>query len=253
MKILNLKLQAVGPFSGVELAFSAPDRGLNLIYGPNEAGKSSALRALSHWLFGFPHLSIDCFTHPNEQLRVGGKLSRDDGEELEFIRRRGNRNTLRGPDDVSVVAEDRLARFLGGLSRETFHALFGIDHERLTAAGEEIRTGHGHLGELLFAAGSGLAGLRQAQETLEQNLEALFKPQGKNPRINKALAEFRETQQELKQNQLSSTEWHEHDRAYHEALSKAEGLRDAIRKSRSEQVRLKRIKSAVPLVARGAY
>lgn len=250
MKILNLKLQAVGPFSGVELGFSACDRGLNLIYGPNEAGKSSALRALSYWLFGFPHLSTDCFIHPNEQLRVGGKLLRDDGEELEFIRRRGNRNTLRGPDDTSVVADERLARFLGGLSRETFHTLFGIDHERLTQAGEEIRTGHGHLGELLFAAGSGLAGLRHAQEMLEQNLDTLFKPQGKNPRINKALAEFRECQDELKRNQLSSNEWQEQDREYREALKKAECLREAIRINRCEQGRLKRIRSATPLVAR---
>lgn len=250
MKILNLKLQAVGPFSGVELDFSARDRGLNLIYGPNEAGKSSALRALSYWLFGFPHLSTDSFIHPNEQLRVGGKLLRDNGEELEFIRRRGNKNTLRGPDDSSVVPEEHLARFFGGVSRDTFQSLFGIDHERLTQAGEEIRTGHGRLGELLFAAGSGLAGLRKAQQTLEENLESLFKPQGKNPQINKALAELRELQEELKRNQLSSSEWQEEDRAYREASRKAECLREAIRSDRVEQGRLKRIRSAISVVAR---
>ncbi len=250
MKILNLKLQAVGPFSGVELAFSRCDQGLQLIYGPNEAGKSSALRALSYLLFGFPHLSTDCFIHSNEQLRVGGKLVRDDGEELEFVRRRGNRNTLRGPDDSSVVPDDRLARFLGGLNRDTFEALFGIDHERLTQAGEEIRTGHGQLGELLFAAGSGLAGLRQAQEKLQQDLESLFKPQGKNPRINKTLAEFRESQDELKRNQLSSTEWLEHDREYHEAVRKAAGLHEEVRAARAEHGRIMRIRKAIPLVAR---
>jgi uncharacterized protein YhaN len=249
MKILNLKLQAVGPFSGVELAFSQRNQGLHLIYGLNEAGKSSALRALTYLLFGFPHLSTDCFVHPNEQLRVGGRLVRDDGEELEIVRRRGNRNTIREADDSTVVPEERLERFLGGMNRETFQALFSIDHERLTQAGEEIRTGHGHLGELLFAAGSGLAGLHQAQETLHQNLEALFKPQGKNPRINKSLAELRECQDELKRSQLSSNEWLEHDREYHEALNKAEGLNQEVRAGRCEQGRLKRIKSAIPLAA----
>ncbi|MGO9463460.1 MAG: AAA family ATPase [Isosphaeraceae bacterium] len=250
MKILNLRLQAVGPFSGVELAFSRCNQGLQLVYGPNEAGKSSALRALSYLLFGFPRLSADCFIHPNEHLRVGGKLVRDDGEELEFVRRRGNQNTLRGLDDSSVVPDERLARFLGGLNRDTFEALFGIDHERLTQAGEEIRTGHGQLGELLFAAGSGLAGLRQAQEKLQQELEALFKPQGKNPRINKTLAEFRESQDELKRNQLSSNEWLEHDREYHEALSKAAGLHEEVRAARAEHGQITRIRQAIPLVAR---
>jgi uncharacterized protein YhaN len=103
MKLLSLNLRAVGPFTGVVLDLSAGEQGLHLIYGPNEAGKTSALRALSHLLFTFPHLSADNFLHPNDQLRVGGKLRHSDGEELEFLRRRGNRNTLRGPDDSSAV------------------------------------------------------------------------------------------------------------------------------------------------------
>ena len=91
MKLLNLSLSAVGPFTGLELDLSAGQEGLHLIYGSNEAGKSSALRAVSHLLFGFPHLSADNFVHSNDQLRVGGKLRHSDGTELEIIRRRGNR------------------------------------------------------------------------------------------------------------------------------------------------------------------
>ena len=152
MKLTTLNLKAVGPFTGVVLDLSAGEQGLHLIYGPNEAGKTSTLRALSHLLFGFPQRSADNFVHPNEQLRIGGTLRHSSGEELEIIRRRGNRNTLRGPDDSSVIADDCLARFMGGLNQDTFKTLFGIDHERLTQAGEEIRTGQGHLGEMLFAA-----------------------------------------------------------------------------------------------------
>jgi uncharacterized protein YhaN len=155
MKLAQLNLKAVGPFTGVVLDLDAGDHGLHLIYGPNEAGKTSALRALSHLLFGFPHVSEDNFVHPNDQLRVGGTLRSSGGEQLEFIRRRGRQNTLRGADDSSVVAVERLARFLGGVDQPTFETLFGIDHERLTQAGEEIRSGKGRLGELLFAAGPG--------------------------------------------------------------------------------------------------
>ena len=55
MKLLTLDLRAVGPFSGAVLDLSAGEHGLHLVYGPNEAGKTSALRALSYLLFGFPH------------------------------------------------------------------------------------------------------------------------------------------------------------------------------------------------------
>ena len=250
MKLLSLNLKAVGPFTGVELDFSAGDHGLHLVYGPNEAGKTSAMRALSYLLFEFPHLSADHFIHPNDQLRVGGKLRRNDGEELEILRRRGKGKTLRGPDDATLVADEQLTRFLGGVNRETFEALFGIDHERLTRAGEEIRTGQGRLGELLFAAGAGLAGLRRAHQSLQQGLDELFKPRAQNPRINKTLNDLRETQEELKQHQLPSEEWQRHDKTYRDALEESERLRGRIRAERGEQARLKRIQSAIALVAR---
>lgn len=127
-------------------------------------------------LFGFPHLSADNFVHPNEQLRVGATLRHSDGGELEILRRRGRGNTLRAADDSTTIPEEWRRRFLGDLNQQTFESLFGIDHERLSQAGEEIRTGKGVLGELLFAAGAGLAGLRRAQQTLQQGLDDLFKP-----------------------------------------------------------------------------
>ncbi len=250
MKWLTLNLKAVGPFTDVVLDLSAGEQGLHLIYGPNEAGKTSTLRALSHLLFGFPQRSADNFVHPNEQLRIGGRLRHSGGDELEVIRRRGQKNTLRGPDDSSIIAEVHIARFLGGINQNTFETMFGIDHERLTQAGEEIRTGQGQLGELLFAAGAGLAGLNQAQKTLQEGLEELYRPRGQNPRINKALAEFRGIQEELKRRQLSSEEWLNHDRSYRETSSAADQIREQVRKDRGEQGRLKRMKSATALVAR---
>ena len=50
MKILRLDLIACGPFSGMSLDLSNGNEGLQLIYGPNEAGKSSALRAIGYLL-----------------------------------------------------------------------------------------------------------------------------------------------------------------------------------------------------------
>ena len=45
MKILALSRRAFGPFTDVTLDFSGGREGLHLVYGPHEAGKSSALRA----------------------------------------------------------------------------------------------------------------------------------------------------------------------------------------------------------------
>ena len=95
-----------------------------------------------------------------------------------------------------------------------------------------------------------MTGLNQAQKKLAQSLDDLFKPRGQNPRINKALAELRGTQEELKRQQLSSEEWQKHDCAYRDATGAAEQIREELRKARSEQGRLKRLRAARPAVVR---
>ena len=75
MKLLTLDLKAVGPFTGAVLDLSAGEHGLHLVYGPNEAGKTSALRALSYLLFGFPVRSADNFVHPIRPASRGGQAA----------------------------------------------------------------------------------------------------------------------------------------------------------------------------------
>ncbi len=55
VRILKFDLRAFGPFSEVCLDLSGGHEGLHVIYGPNEAGKSSALRALVT-VFGIPRV-----------------------------------------------------------------------------------------------------------------------------------------------------------------------------------------------------
>jgi uncharacterized protein YhaN len=250
MRLLRLDLKAVGPFTDLTLDLSAGLQGLHLIHGPNEAGKTSTLRALSYLLFGFPLRTPDDFVHPYDQLRIGAVLRQSDGSVLEVVRRKASKNPLRGPDDSAVVPVEELDRFLGGLDRDSFETLFGIDHARLARAGDEIRSGQGRLGELLFTAGTGLAGLREAQGRLQNQLDELFKPRGQNQRINQALGELRARQEELKNVQLSSEVWQQHEQAYRSADARAGELGDRIAGRQRERNRLERIRGAVPLVAR---
>src|SRR3954451_23513544 len=98
MKILELGLLAFGPFTDVVLDLSGGREGLHLVYGPNEAGKSSALRALRQALFGIPAQSADDLRHTYSKLRIGMRLRSGDGRELAFIRRNGTKNTLLASD-----------------------------------------------------------------------------------------------------------------------------------------------------------
>lgn len=171
MKLLSLDLLAYGPFTDVHLDLAAGNAGLHVIYGPNEAGKSSALRALEALLFGIPARTTDNFRHENAQLRIGGSLQHIDGSCLSIIRRKGNKSTLLTPDNDPL--EDRvLETILGGMDRERFTRLFGIDHLRLHTGGQELMQLGGEVGQSLFSASLGGVPVRARLQALDDEAES---------------------------------------------------------------------------------
>ena len=54
MRFESLRIPAFGPFTNLELTFSAKGGDFHIIYGPNEAGKSSLLRAYRDLFYGIP-------------------------------------------------------------------------------------------------------------------------------------------------------------------------------------------------------
>ena len=128
MRLARLLLRAFGPFTDAELDLgradpSRPD--LHLIYGPNEAGKSSALRAMTDLRFGIPQRSPDDFTHPFSQLRIGGVFEDEQGQAFGLMRRKGRGLTLSAldpasgePMDPPEVAPALVQALTAGLDRD---------------------------------------------------------------------------------------------------------------------------------------
>lgn len=207
MKILRFDLLAFGPFTRQSLTLADGEEGLHIVYGPNEAGKTSTLRALRSLLYGFDPRSPDSFLHPYKDLRVGAVLRGPDGAELECIRRKGNKNTLRAGDDAEIVDEARLAHWLGGVTAEGFCQQFGIDHAQLVSGGKEIVAGGGEIGQILFAAASGFAQLHEVRRGLAAEADALFTSRSTDKPINKALTAIKENRQIIQQAQLRPETW----------------------------------------------
>src|ERR1044072_3382148 len=92
MRIAKLDLLAYGPFRGLSLDLSAP--GMHLVFGRNEAGKSTTLRAITGLLYGTERLTRDAHVHKATDLRIGGTVVGEDGEVVRLVRRKGNANTL---------------------------------------------------------------------------------------------------------------------------------------------------------------
>ena len=250
MKILELNLTAFGPFSGTQLYFTGGPAGFHMVYGANEAGKSSALRALRSMLFGIPAQTADNFHHAYGQLRIGARLMKYDGAEIAFIRRKGKAKTLRGPNDNEILDDNALVPFLGGVDQQLFEQMFAIGHEDLVTGGQEIISGGGNVGQALFAAGAGLIHLQSVQQQMLQDCETLFKPTGTKPAINGILSTLNNTRKEQREVLLSAKTWKTH----HQGLLKAQKEREETQKHldalKKQSSRLGRLRDGMPFLSR---
>ena len=250
MKILRLDLRAFGPFSGVSLDLAAGSEGFHLVYGRNEAGKSSALRALRNLLYGIPGNSSDNFLYDYRNLRIGAVLARRDGQQLEIVRRKGNKGTLLPPDEKEPLEESVLRGFLGGCDQTQFETMFGIDHAGLIAGGQDIIRGQGDIGHVLFAVGAGISDLRTIRNNLEKQAEDLFKPGGQKPAVNQTLAELNKAKKLIRDSQLPSSEWQKHKAALDDATGQLTAIEEKLGELSRQKSRLQRLAGALPAIGR---
>src|SRR5258708_39459752 len=99
MRFQSLFYRHFGPSADITLDVSQGTQGLHVIYGPNEAGKTTALRGLGYLLFGFPHGKCDDFRYNSSEQRIGATLRDSKGTTFDCIRRRGKIGALRAADD----------------------------------------------------------------------------------------------------------------------------------------------------------
>jgi uncharacterized protein YhaN len=249
MKIKELKLAAFGPFTDRALIFDHEAGGLHIVYGPNEAGKSSALRGLKALLYGIETRTLDNFQHDNKDLRISGHLGDADGHELLFTRRKGTKNTLLTLDG-EPLDDLALLPFLQGVTAEIFETLFGIDHLALVQGGREILEQKGEVGQTLFSAALGSHALHAVLGKLDEESDALFKSRGSKPLINSALGEYKQLKKRIKEQSLSSRDWEAYRRALDETNRSLEQTRSELNQQRKAVSRLQRIQRVLPKVAR---
>lgn len=224
MIIERLDLKAFGRFSDESLDLSAGPRRFHLVYGPNESGKSTCLRAISWLLFGVPNPTVDSFLHSGPKLRVGATLLDKNAHRLSIVRRKNGKVKLHAEDDITPVDEALLTQMLGGIDEATFHNRFGLSHEQLVVGGKAIVDSKGELGEILFASGAGVGRLKAIQTELENESLLLFRERGQKQTINRLLKELDEKRKELRNLQTPPAEYQLLRKQLKEALQDSETL-----------------------------
>ena len=198
MKFERISLEKYGAISSREIDLASKP-GLIIVYGPNEAGKSTLLNAIRDLLYGVPHTSPHGAVFGNDKIRISATLRLSDGSELRLRRKKG-----RPPGDLvdgndAQFPASRMEAILGGTDRDRFNALFGLDHGSLREGGQKLLASDGEIGRLIVEAGGGLRTLVSALAELEAEADALFSSKkSKSRKFYGALEAFMSADKEVK-------------------------------------------------------
>ncbi|MCE9668603.1 AAA family ATPase [Myxococcus stipitatus] len=201
LRIDALRVRRFGHFSEFSLQLGP---GLHLLYGPNEAGKSTLLAFLRGMLFGFERRGHPERYEPAEDIPFGGELHVSTSTGPLCIRRTA---TPRGRKSESLsvldahgeqVSEERLKDARGHVSRELYFDVFAFRLEEL-AGFEQLTEEQGASEALVAASMRGARRLPEAMAQFRKSAEQLYKPTGTNPELNVKLRELEEVQERLRQ------------------------------------------------------
>ncbi|MGH3568751.1 MAG: AAA family ATPase [Pseudonocardia sp.] len=171
MRIASLTLERYGAYEHRRLAFGP---GLTLVTGPNEAGKSTLLDALSDLLWGFPKPARHAYAAAPARLGIAATVLVGDAE-LHL------RRTTRGLTDDTSTPVEPVWGAGGTEARRMWQQSFGLAHTELRDGGRQLCTGGGDLAELVFTARSG-RDVRVIIAQLTEEAERLYRPH-KNSKV----------------------------------------------------------------------
>ena len=249
MRVKRLSIKAFGHFTDETINFSSVKPGLHIIYGRNEAGKSTALRALKALLFGMPERCPDSFLYGYDQMLVGACLESAQGETLEFWRRKKRVGDLLDKQ-MELLAPGLLASFLQGMEQQFFETLYGLDQATLVSGGKDILDQKGDVGQALFAAGAGLSSLHGIIGELDRECAELYKGGGSKPALNQAIKRHQELVKEIRSSSLAGSEWEQQRKRFESAGEELVRLEAARQEQGVELERLKRLQRAMAPLAR---
>ena len=250
MRFLRLQIPAYGPFTNLDLQFSDRPDDLHVIYGHNEAGKSSLLRAIRDLLFGIHVQSTDGFLHDYADLKIKGEIRNRAGQQMVFQRRKGNKNTLLDADG-QPLPENALVPFLGSVDRSYFSAMFGLGVGELREGAQELLRGEGDIGSALFSASMGGTPVQKVVEALQQEADSLFKGRAiTKVSIRPAAARYKELLKLSREAMVNAETWERIERELAQAEAEKQALEAEISKLDSELQWISRCEDALPTVGR---
>ena len=250
MRLARLDLVRYGHFTDFSLDFGAAgaDGDFHLIYGPNEAGKSTLRSAWLDLLYGIPRISAYQFLHDSSALQIGAAIETGDGR-IEMTRVKTGRQTLLDAAG-EPVPDHVLAAALGSVDRTAYEAMFSLDDATVEEGGNDILESKGRLGEMLFAGATGLAEIGRNLGRLREAADEFHRPRARKSQLAGLISDWKEKKQEAKRLDLKSGQFDRLRKDRDAAEAARDEARETLSKARERLTRIDRLLAAQQVLAK---
>ncbi|MBM4074982.1 MAG: hypothetical protein FJ267_04990, partial [Planctomycetes bacterium] len=245
MRIEHLHINRFGHFSDCDIELKGS--GFHLLFGPNEAGKTTLLQFLRGLLFDFPTRTPYDFGGSGDLAGIG-TMTLADGRRIELRRRKGLKNKIAFKiDDQQTDMDDAgLRRLFGHADRDLFESIFAFGLEQLSQGEASLK--HDNLQSALFGGSlGGTASPDRILAELDRQSAELFKSgKATRPTINALLDELKQTQRTIKEKSLRSDEYRRREDAAAQAKETAARLQTEVEQLRLQYMSTDRLVRAWP-------
>ena len=231
MYIKNILTQGFGVFNGEEI--KNLKRGVNIIEGKNEAGKSTLLNFIRYTLFGYPSRSADQCP-PLNGGKHGGRIiaTLSSGEDVVFERdggSKGGKTKLRYKGE-EIINSGEWQRLLGNANAQLFRNVFGISIDELSALNHLEESG---IADKVFSIGIGLANVSigKIENDLVQKADLIYKKGGSVQKIPEAWKKYENRRERLNELQKGLPRYEELFKGLSDLRKKVAELNDKILES----------------------
>ncbi len=226
MRLRKLSLDRFGHFTNQHIDFGSatdtPD--FHIIYGSNEAGKTTTMEAALRLLYAFPLREPYDFKHQRKNLQVSGQLEIDG--QLHHFTRLSKRNSSLLDEQGVALPETAIASHLAGLSVEDYRKLLCLDDDTIERGGDEIAQAEGDIGRLLFSAAAGVADLSEVLSEVSDSADKLWKKRANTTRIATLKRELAAVETDIRQLDVTASGWRKLKKQHAEALKTEQSTRE---------------------------
>jgi len=201
VKIDKLIIYGFGKHENATIDFGP---GINVLYGVNEAGKTTIQQFILHILFGFPQKNSNLLRYePKSGGKYGGQVHVVDEKYgtciIERVRGKSAGDVTVHFEDGTTGGEQELSVLLRQYDRPSFESIFSFSLLQLQGFDKMDEQ---ELSRTLLASGTtGVDSLVQLEKRMDKEMGELFKKSGKLPEMNGKMLELRELEVELKEAQ----------------------------------------------------